>query len=330
MNFFSKLTIGGFLLASLFAISACKPEQAEPDTNKGIHVVATVGMIGDVAQEIGGDQLRVSTVISSGVDPHLYKPTVADVKLLDSADIVLHNGLLLEGRLGDILQKLGKRGKVVHAVAEESLAGQNYVVSDGEGHSDPHVWMDVAAWSKVAEKIATVLSSNDPENSAEHQKRAEKYLQRLKELDAYARQAMASIPSERRVLVTAHDAFGYMARAYGIEVKAVQGISTESEAGLKEINALVDFLVARGVPAVFVESSVPTKAVEALIEGARAKGHEVRIGGELFSDAMGKAGTYEGTYFGMMDHNITTITRALGGAAPQKGFQGKLSQAKPH
>ncbi len=329
MTSFSKWIIGCLALAPI-VITACKSGQETAETSNAIHVAATVGMIGDVAAEIGGDKVRVSTVISAGVDPHLYKPTVTDVKLFDSADIVLHNGLLLEGRLGDVLQKIGKRGKVVHAVAEESLAGENYVVSDGEGHHDPHVWMDVTAWSKVAEKIADVLAAKDPENGSFYQERAAAYRQRLEELDAYARKSLASIPAERRVLVTAHDAFGYMARAYGLEVKAVQGISTESEAGLKEINHLVDFLVAKGVPAVFVESSVPTKAVEALIEGARAKGHEVRVGGELFSDAMGKAETYEGTYFGMMDHNITTITRALGGDAPQKGFQGKLSEANPH
>lgn len=329
MTSLSKWIFGCLALAPM-VMTACKSGQNSTETSTGMHVVATVGMIGDVAAEIGGDKTRVSTVISAGVDPHLYKPTVTDVKLFDSADIVLHNGLLLEGRLGDVLQKIGKRGKVVHAVAEESLAGENYVVSDSEGHHDPHVWMDVTAWSKVAGKIADVLAAKDPKNGPFYQERASAYRQRLQELDAYARKSLASIPAEKRVLVTAHDAFGYMARAYGLEVKAVQGISTESEAGLKEINHLVDFLVAKGVPAVFVESSVPTKAVEALIEGARAKGHEVRVGGELYSDAMGDAGTYEGTYFGMMDHNLTTITRALGGDAPQKGFQGKLSEAKPH
>ena len=321
MKIFTKLMIG---VMAAIAMSACKPAGATRGGGSGMKVVATVGMIGDVAAEIGGDKVSVQTLIGAGVDPHLYKPTVADVKLLDAADIVLHNGLLLEGRMGDILRKIGKPGKPVHAVAEEALAGGTYVVSDDGGHHDPHVWMDVAAWSKVAEQIAAVLAKQDPANAAFYQERAAAYRVRLDELDAYARKTLAGIPKERRVLVTAHDAFGYMARAYGLEVRGVQGISTESEAGLKEINGLVDFLVERGVPAVFVESSVPTKAVEALIEGAKSRGHKVRIGGELFSDAMGRAGTYEGSYIGMIDHNVTIIARALGGEAPEKGLHGKL------
>jgi len=328
-NFSKRMT--GVLGAISIAMLACKPGADTPDDGAGLKVVATVGMIGDMAAEIGGDKVSVATLIGAGVDPHLYKPTVADVKLLDKADIVFQNGLLLEGRMGDVLRKIGKRGKTVHAVAEEALEGQGYVVSDDEGHHDPHVWMDVSAWAKVAGRIADALAAKDPENAAFYQERAAAYRERLDGLDAYARKTLSGIPEQRRVLVTAHDAFGYMARAYGLEVRGVQGISTESEAGLKEINSLVNFLIERGVPAVFVESSVPTKAVEALIEGARSRGHVVRIGGELFSDAMGKAGTYEGTYIGMIDHNVTTIARALGGEAPEKGLHGKLhaNESKP-
>ena len=319
MSRLSQLLAG--CLAAL-AVAACKPSGPKP--GQGLRVVATVGMIGDVAAQIGGDKVTVATLVGTGVDPHLYKPTVTDVKLLDAADIVFHNGLLLEGRMGDVLRKIGKRGKPVHAVAEEALSGQDYVVKDDEGHHDPHVWMDVSAWSQVADRIAGALAAQDPPNAAFYQQRAADYRAQLEELDAYARKTLLGIPAERRVVVTAHDAFGYMARAYGLEVRGVQGISTESEAGLKEINELVDFLVERRVPAVFVESSVPTKAVEALLEGARSRGHEVRIGGELFSDAMGAAGTYEGTYIGMIDHNVTTIARALGGDAPEMGLHGKL------
>jgi manganese/zinc/iron transport system substrate-binding protein len=327
MTMFTRLMIGISGAAVMLTMAACKPGAETPRGEAHLKVVATVGMIGDVVVEIGGDKVSVETLIGAGVDPHLYKPTVTDVKQLDVADIVFHNGLLLEGRMGDVLRKIGKPGKSVHAVAEESLAGQGYVVSDDGGHHDPHVWMDVSAWAKVAESIAAALAAKDPENALFYQERAAAYRERLDGLDAYARKTLAGIPRERRVLVTAHDAFGYMARAYGLEVRAVQGLSTESEAGLREINGLVDFLVERGVPAVFVESSVPTKAVEALIEGARSRGHHVRIGGELFSDAMGRAGTYEGTYIGMIDHNVTTIARALGGEAPEKGFQYKLSSS---
>jgi manganese/zinc/iron transport system substrate-binding protein len=205
----------------------------------------------------------------------------------------------------------------VHAVAEEALAGQDYVVSDAEGHHDPHVWMDVSAWSKVASQIAVALAAGDPENAAFYQERAATYRERLDALDTYARKTLASIPKERRVLVTAHDAFGYMARAYGLEVRGVQGISTESEASTSDIQELVNFIVEREIPAIFIESSVPQRTVEALQAAVQAKGFDVQIGGELFSDAMGDPDTEEGTYPGMVRHNIDTIVSAL------KGEQGE-------
>jgi len=199
----------------------------------------------------------------------------------------------------------------------------DYVLSTEHGHHDPHVWMDVAGWTKAARVMTTTLVKFDPAHAAEYEPRSLAYVAQLEELDAYARTSLSSIPARRRVLVTAHDAFSYMARAYGLEVRGIQGISTESEAGLKDIEDLVRFMVDRKIPAVFVETSV-SENIRALIEGARAVGHEVRIGGSLFSDAMGAAGTYEGTYIGMIDHNVTTIARALGGNAPEKGLNGKL------
>jgi manganese/zinc/iron transport system substrate-binding protein len=319
---------GGIALGLVTCVmTACNPPASTESGDDRLKVVATVGMIADVAEEIGADRVSVTSLVGAGVDPHLYRPTITDVKLLDAADLVLYNGLHLEGRMGETLKTIGKRGTPVHAVAEEALHGTGKLLSDEEGQHDPHLWMDVAGWSAVAERIANVFAELDAKHAELYQQRSKVYLAKLQALDAYARETLASIPAERRVLVTAHDAFGYMARAYGIEVKAVQGISTESEAGLKEINNLVDFLVKRKVPAVFVESSLPTKAVEALIEGAASKGHVVRIGGELFSDAMGQANSYEGTYIGMVDHNVTTIARALGGKAPEKGLHGKLQNA---
>jgi manganese/zinc/iron transport system substrate-binding protein len=185
--------------------------------------------------------------------------------------------------------------------------------------------MDVSLWAQCVEVTADAFARFDPPHAAVYRENAGVYNERLEGLHAYARDAIASIPSDRRVLVTSHDAFHYLGRAYGLEVVGVQGLSTESEAGLQRVNALVDMLVERDIRAVFIESSVPRKSIEALLEGARAAGHEVEIGGELYSDAMGPAGTYEGTYVGMLDHNITTITRALGGTAPKRGWQGKLS-----
>jgi manganese/zinc/iron transport system substrate-binding protein len=286
----------------------------------------TVAMIADVVRNVAGDKADVSGIIGEGVDPHLYKPTSSDVKLLQASDIIFYSGLNLEGKMGDVLVRMATSGKPVTAVTETLLEAGKYVMTNGDDHYDPHVWMDVAGWSKAAGVIGKALEKFDPENAALYQKNAANYSAELEKLDAYGKKAFASIPKDRRVLVTAHDAFNYMGRAYNLEVRGIQGISTESEAGLKDINDLVDFLVTRDIPAVFVETSVSQKNVRALIEGAKAKGHEVKIGGELFSDAMGKTGTYEGTYIGMLDHNITTIVRALGGEAPAKGLDGKLSE----
>lgn len=295
----------------------------------GYRVVATVGMIADVVRQVAGDRAEVVGIIGEGVDPHLYKPTTADVKALQAADVVFYNGLMLEGRMADVLERMKRAGKPVFAVAEAILEGDDYVLAEGDPHADPHVWMDVGGWMRVTRGVAGALSAFDGGNAGVYAENAERYLEELAGLDAYAKEALGSIPQSRRVLVTAHDAFNYMARAYGLEVKGIQGISTESEAGVKDIERLVDFLVERRIPAVFVESSVSEKNVRALIEGAGARGHEVFVGGELFSDAMGASGTYEGTYVGMIDHNITTIARALGGTAPERGLNGRLAPSVP-
>jgi manganese/zinc/iron transport system substrate-binding protein len=197
-----------------------------------------------------------------------------------------------------------------------------------QGHYDPHVWMDVSAWMKAVEVVARSLGEFDPAHAADYTANAEALNKRLAELDAYARKVIGSIPREQRILVTAHDAFNYFGRKYGIEVRGIQGISTESEAGLQDINRLVDLIVAKKLPAVFVETSVSDKNVRSLVEGAASKGWTVRIGGSLFSDAMGAPGTYEGTYIGMIDHNVTTIARALGGEAPARGMSGGLQEPK--
>jgi manganese/zinc/iron transport system substrate-binding protein len=201
------------------------------------------------------------------------------------------------------------------------------MAKEGSNHHDPHVWMDVTGWMSAVQTVAEALSRFDAPNAATYRANAERYSAQLRELDAYARRVLASIPKEQRVLVTAHDAFHYLGRAYGIEVRGIQGLSTESEAGVKDIEDLVNFLAERRIPAVFVETSVADKNVRALVEGTRARGHAVRIGGSLFSDAMGATGTYEGTYIGMIDHNVTTIARALGGDAPEGGMNGKLRPA---
>lgn len=292
-------------------------------------VVATVGMVADIVKAIAGDRAEVTALMGAGVDPHLYTPTRDDVAKLMSADAIFYSGLKLEGRMGDTLAKMAEK-KPVSAVAEALPHEYLLQNSDFGDHGDPHVWMDVSGWMAATKQATISLCEYDPANADAYKARSEAYLAELEKLDAYAKKSFATIPEKSRVLVTAHDAFGYMARAYGLEVHGIQGISTESEAGLQDISRLVGLLVERDIKAVFVESSVSEKNVRALIEGAKARGHEVRIGGELFSDAMGPSGTYEGTYVGMIDHNVTLITRGLGGDAPETGMQGLLTPAKPH
>ncbi len=316
------------VVAGLTTILSGCGRPPESSTNGQFRAVATVGMIADVVRNVAGDKADVENLIGEGVDPHVYQPTRNDVMALSNADIIFYNGLLLEGKMGDVLIRVARQGKLVYAVTEEILETSDYVMTDEEAKYDPHVWMDVGGWIMATEVIEKALSEFDPANADHYRKNADAYRQKLRELDDYVREAIAGIPENQRVLVTAHDAFSYMGRAYDLEVLGIQGINTSSEAGIKDIENLVTMLVERKIPAVFVETSVSDKNVRALIEGARAQGHNVTIGGSLFSDAMGPAGTYEGTYIGMLDHNATTIAKALGGNPPAKGFTGQLSTAK--
>jgi manganese/zinc/iron transport system substrate-binding protein len=296
-----------------------------PDGRHGpIRVIATVGMVADLVRQIGGEQVQVKQLMGPGVDPHLYQGNRDDMQQILASDICFASGLMLEGRLNSTLTQLGKQ-KPVFAVADLALkAGLLNAHLMDDHHPDPHVWMDIEAWSSCAEIVKEKLMEFDPQNASLYQERSVSLRQQLKALHEYGRSCVASVPESRRVLITSHDAFGYFGRAYGIQVIGVQGISTDSEAGLQRINDLVDLLVSRKVTAVFVESSVPAKNMQALIDGAAARGQPIVIGGELYSDAMGPEGSWEGTYVGMLDHNITTITRALGGTAPERGFAGRL------
>jgi manganese/zinc/iron transport system substrate-binding protein len=290
-----------------------------------LNVAATIGMIADVVREVAGEHAEVVGIIGTGIDPHLYKPTRGDVVKLHQAEVIFYNGLMLEGKMGDVLVRMARKGKKVFAVTEEILDSGDYVMSTPENHHDPHVWMDVQGWMKAVDVIEAGLIEARPQHAEDFKAKAAAYRKELEALDAYAKKVLATIPKERRVLVTAHDAFGYLGRAYEVEVRGIQGLSTESEAGIRDIENLVSYLVRNEIPAVFVETSVADKNVRAVVEGAKAQGHPVIIGGKLFSDAMGKEGSYTGTYIGMIDHNVTTIARALGGEAPEKGFKGKLT-----
>ena len=262
--------------------------------------------------------------MGEGTDPHLYRPTRADRVKLQRANIIMTNGLHLEGKMIELLEKLAEEKPVIEMA--QALPPSDILQTASAAH-DPHIWMDVSNWIAALGLVQRALSERYPDHAALYRANAAEYKNELKTLDDYAHKTIGSIPENRRALVTAHDAFSYMGAAYGLEVFGIQGISTDSEAGLHHIEQLVGLLVNRNIPAVFVESSVSERNIKALIEGAAARGHIVKIGGELFSDAMGAPGTYEGTYIGMIDHNITTITHALGGNAPERGMKGRLSHA---
>ncbi|MBA5779230.1 zinc ABC transporter substrate-binding protein [Stappia sp. F7233] len=307
------------LSLGVVALSAGRSAMAAEKLN----IVTTVGMIADVAERIGGERVEIVNLIGEGVDPHSYWQTRSDVVKMGRADAILANGLYLEAQLEELLLKF-KEKKPVYFVGEVIEVDERRASETYNDRYDPHVWMSPRLWRKVALGIRDALGELDPEGRAVFEENTNAYLAEMDALDAYARKVIASIPANQRILITAHDAFGYLGRDYDIEVLGVQGISTQSEAGLQRVEELVDLIVERDVKAVFVESSVSERNVRALVEGAAARGHQVEIGGLLYSDAMGKPGTYEGTYIGMLDHNTTRIARALGGDAPERGMQDKL------
>lgn len=312
------------LLGASRLLAGGAPEDAASGAVYPIDIVATTGMVGDIVANVVGTKGSVFVLMDDEIDPHLFRPTRADVARMQKADLIFYNGLNLEGQMGDTLVQLA-RTRPVFAVTE--LIGESVLLDHEEydGAFDPHLWMDVALWMEAVEIVVSALSDFDPAGADYYRDNGDTYLLELEELDTYVRETIAGIPQERKFLVTAHDAFGYLGDAYGLEVVGVQGLSTESEAGLEDINSLVSFLVENRISAVFAETTVADRALTAVIEGAAARGHRVEIGGELFSDAMGPAGSYEGTYIGMLDHNATTIARALGGSPPTRGFRGRLA-----
>lgn len=298
--------IFGFIGLVAALIVLYQPAEAD----KRLYVVTTTAQIADIVRNVSGEDVRVEHLMGTGVDPHLYRPTRSDVSKLKKADIVFYNGLHLEGQMIRLFDKL-KEEKTVIGIAER--VPPDLLIMDEESQHDPHIWMNVQAWMKGVEIIRDTLAGIDEPRGPHYHRRAELYNRKLALLDTHIRNVIKTIPEHARVLVTAHDAFGYFGDAYGIEVVGIQGLSTESEAGLKHMEELVDLLVERKLPAIFSETSVSDRNIRALMEGSKVRGHDVQPGGQLFSDAMGPEGTYEGTYIGMMEHNVRTLTKALGG-----------------
>ena len=287
------------------------PANANPATEKKLHVVATISMITDILENIGRDRIDVTGIVGEGVDPHLYKPTAGDVERLKDAEIIFYNGLNLEAKIiGAALDKMAYKTKAV-AVTDGTLRSHLRTSSEFPGGYDPHVWHDVSLWMKAAERVRDTLAQADPNNAEYYRSNAKNYLAALKTLHDDLQNLATQVPAQRRILVTTHDAFGYLGRAYDFDVRGLQGLNTETEAGVADVRELAAFIIEHRIPAMFVETSTPSQGIEAVQAAVRAKGFEVEIGGGLFADAMGTPGTPEGTYIGMMRHNIDTIVNAL-------------------
>ncbi len=307
----SVLFVGFFLCV----VTGCKrsSSKGEGDT---LYVVTTTGMLTDAVKQVGRHWVRVEGLMGPSVDPHLYKATASDTRKLAEAGLIIYNGLHLEGKMQGIFAKMSRTKSVVAATdsIDHKLLRKP---AHFKGAHDPHVWFDVSMWQKVVIRIGEALSKADPKHKSDYQRDAKAYVEKLKRLHIWTKEQLSSIPKERRYLVTSHDAFGYFGRAYGLHVIGLQGISTVSEAGLKDIERVINTLVSKKIPAIFAETSVSDNSVRAVMERCAQRKHKVVMGGKLFSDAMGAAGTPEGTYIGMVRFNVNTVRNALGGTTVQ-------------
>ncbi len=299
-------------LITMLVISCQNSSSSETGTDEEgkPQIVCTTGMLGDMVQHLMGDSAEVKVLMGPGVDPHLYKATQGDIRLLTDAQAIVYNGLHLEGKMGSIFDKLQKQKAVIAAgdmVSPERLINSTSFA----GAHDPHIWFDVSIWIEAMDGVSRELQKLYPDWKNYIQKNQMAYRQELEELHNFCISKIRSIPDSQRVMITAHDAFKYFGRAYNMEVRGLQGISTTAEYGLQDVTELVNYISSKKIKALFVESSVPKRSIEAVIEGCEGKEHPVQLGGELFSDAMGSAGTPEGTYTGMVRHNVNTIVNAL-------------------
>jgi manganese/zinc/iron transport system substrate-binding protein len=301
----------GLSAAIAAGVAGCGSANGGDLSSRKIRVTTTIGMIADTIRKVGGDRVEVTALMGPGVDPHLYKASEGDLSRLEEADLIFYNGLNLEGKMADLFVKMAGMGKLTIAVTDGIDPSLLREPPEFQGHFDPHVWFDVSMWAQTIDPVVEALSRVDPASKALFEANGAAYRKELDELHRYCQARLAEIPKERRVLVTAHDAFGYFGRAYDVEVVGLQGISTVSEISLSDVQRLVDLISSRKIRAVFVESSVPKRSIEAVVSGCKARGHEVKIGGTLYSDAMGEPGTEAGTYVGMVRHNVETVVEAF-------------------
>lgn len=302
-----------FSILLLTLLAACSQSAGPSDADlseRQIRVVTTIGMITDMVENVGGERVAVTGMMGPGVDPHLYKASEGDVSRMTEADLILYNGLHLEAQMGEVFEQMEGRVKTaaVASVIDESLL---LSPPEFEGAHDPHIWFDVTLWMQAVEVVRDTLSDMDPDSADLYRSNAESYLAELQALHDYVKAQTERVPAEQRAVITAHDAFNYFGQAYGFEVRGLQGISTESEAGTGDVQDLAQFIADHKIPAIFVESSVPQRNIEAVQAAVESRGFNVTIGGELFSDAMGNPGTPEGTYVGMVRHNVDTVVGAL-------------------
>lgn len=310
----ARAAAGACLLAAGIAMPGCMKGETAAAGGK-LRVATTTTMVGDLARRVGGDRVDVRVVMGPGVDPHTFKPSPGDMAELGAAPLVFYNGLHLEGKMVELFEEKmkGKAFAVTSAIPETRLLA--WKLGEGGAH-DPHVWFDVSLWREAAAVVERELARADPPGAAAYKANADALRASLAALDAEVRAKLATVPKDRRVLVTSHDAYSYFGRAYDVEVRGLQGISTETEAGLREVNQAVEFIVARKIPAVFVETSVSPKTIEQVMNDCRKRGApDIKRGGELYSDAMGAPGERPGyaveTYEGMVRYNVDTIVNAL-------------------
>ncbi len=291
-------------------ITACNPSGSSDDSSGKPKIVATTSIVADIAQNLCGEFADVSSLMGPGVDPHLYKASHGDVEALSNADVVLYNGLHLEGKMSEILEKL-KANKTVIAVSDGIPMDQIRTINKSANVHDPHVWFDIELWTEGVKHVRSMLIKKYPEHKDLINTSASNYIHNMDSIHAVCLEKVAELPVEKRILITSHDAFEYFGRSFNFKVRGLQGISTLSESGLKDVTDMVNFIIDNDIKAVFVENSVPQKALRSVIDGCTSKGHTVIVGGELFSDALGANRTPEGTYLGMIQYNVETVINGL-------------------